>query len=74
MKIAGLYWNDNTKPIYQIQNKYIVLNKWDGDKWYDCFQLQNNLINIASKRRFEVIPEYTQVNEDTFELTNLILN
>lgn len=68
IKILKNYWNDKNLDVYKIEGKRIVLNKWDGDKYYDCFELAENLIDIVSEKKFEVKPIYKEVVEEEFEI------
>lgn len=73
MKLVGLYWNNREKPIYNIKGKNIVLNKWNGDNWEDCFEVKNNLITKASNERYIVMPIYTPINRYENETVDLLL-
>ena len=55
-KIVG-FWNDKTKDVYKINGKNIVLNKFDGEKYFDCFELDKNCIKIIAKN-IEVLPKF----------------
>lgn len=68
MEKIGNYWNDKDLEIYEIEGKRIVLNKFDGEKYYDCFELAENLIDILSEDRFEVEPIYKEIKKDEFKV------
>lgn len=50
------------------RNIVIVSNNWDGEKYFNCFEVAENLIDII-KKNIEVKPIYKQVNDEDFELT-----
>ena len=69
MKSLGRFMKDINTEIIEIDGKYIVIDfrKYDGDKYFDCFELANNLIDIIN-REIEMKPIYKEVAEDEFEI------
>ena len=73
MKKLGNWWNDKSLEIYEIDGRKIVLNKWNGEMYWDCFEVSENLLEIISEERFEVKPVYKQISDDEFEIIDYIL-
>lgn len=69
MEYLGRFWNDKTKDIYRIDNKNIMLNKWNGETYYECYVLKDNLIDIIQKD-IEVAPVYKQNEVGEYELVD----
>lgn len=65
------YLKDINTEIIEIDGKNIVINfsNWNGDNYFNCFEVAENLIDII-KRNIEVKPIYKQVNDEDFELTD----
>ena len=83
MKKLGNYWNDKSCEIYEIEGKNIVINNhyWNGDFYYNCFEVDNDLIEVIGDVRFSVKPVYkfeiehisiTEDNEDDDELLQVV--
>lgn len=70
MKKLGNWWNNKILEIYEIEGKRIVLNKWNGEIYYDCFEVAENLIDIVSEKNFEIRPIYKEIAEDEFEIVD----
>lgn len=67
MKYLGKFWNDKNLEVYEIDGRNIVLNKWDGEKYFECFELAENLIDIIDNQ-IEVKPIYKEVEEDKYDI------
>lgn len=67
MKKIGNWWNDKEIEIYEIEGRRIALNKWNGEIYYDCFEVTENLIDIIADN-IEVKPIYKEISEDNFEI------
>ena len=63
MEYIGRFWNDKDIEIYKIDNRNIALNGWNGEKFVDCFELDNNLIDII-KTDIVVVPICDLQNEN----------
>ena len=63
------YLKDINTEMIKINKKNIVINfsNWNGDNYFNCFEVAENLIDII-KRNIEVKPIYKQVNDEDFEL------
>ena len=63
------YLKDINTEIIKINNRNIVINfnNWNGEKYFNCFEVAENLIDII-KKNIEVKPIYKQVNDEDFEL------
>ena len=63
------YLKDINTEMIKINKKNIVINfnNWDGEKYFNCFEVAENLIDII-KKNIEVKPIYKQVNDEDFEL------
>lgn len=64
------YLKDINTEMIRINKKNIVINfnNWDGEKYFNCFEVAENLIDII-KRNIEVKPIYKQVSDEDFEFT-----
>lgn len=64
------YLKDINTEIVEINNRNIVidLKNFDGDNYFNCFEVAENLIDII-KKNIEVKPIYKQVSDEDFELT-----
>lgn len=64
------YLKDINTEILKINNRNIVINfnNWNGEKYFNCFEVAENLIDII-KKNIEVKPIYKQVSYGDFELT-----
>lgn len=69
MKKLGNWWNNKEIEIYEIEGKRIVLNKWNGEIYYDCFEVAENLIDIIANH-IEVKPIYKEIAEDEFKIVD----
>lgn len=69
MKSLGRFMKDINTEIIEIDERHIVIDfrKYDGDKYFDCVELANNLIDIIG-REIEMKPIYKEVAEDEFEI------
>lgn len=69
MKNLGRFMQDINTEIIEIDGRYIVIDfrKYDGDKYLDCYELADNLIDIIDKG-IEMKPVYKEVAEDEFEI------
>lgn len=69
MKSLGRYKKDIDTEIIKINERNIVINykKYDGEKYFDCFEVAEDLIDIT-KRNIEVKSIYKQVSDEDFEL------
>ena len=63
------YLKDINTEIIKINNRNIVINfnNWNGEKYFNCFEVAENLIDII-KKNIEVKPIYKQVSDEDFEL------
>lgn len=63
------YLKDTNTEIIRIDGRNIVINfnNWNGEKYFNCFEVAENLIDII-KRNIEVKPIYKQVSDEDFEL------
>lgn len=63
------YLKDINTEMIKINKKNIVINfnNWDGEKYFNCFEVAENLIDII-KKNIEVKPIYKQVSDEDFEL------
>ena len=63
------YLKDIDTEIIEIDGRNIVINfnNWNGDNYFNCFEVAENLIDII-KRNIEVKPIYKQVSDEDFEL------
>ena len=63
------YLKDINTEIIEIDGRNIVIsyNSFDGDNYFNCFEVAENLIDII-KRNIEVKPIYKQVSDEDFEL------
>ena len=57
MQYLGKFWNDKNLEVYEIEGKNILLNKWNGEEYYECFELDKELIKIIDKG-ITAIPVY----------------
>lgn len=66
------YMQDTNTEIIEIDGRNIVINfsNWDGEKYFNCFEVAENLIDII-KRNIEIKPIYKQVSDEDFELVKL---
>ena len=69
MKYLGKYWNSNDLDVYKINEKNIVLNKWNGEIFYDCFELDEKLIEVI-RDEIAVRPVNNEISEDNFEIVD----
>lgn len=56
------YMKDIDTDIVSNGERYFVIseNYWDGDKYYNCFEISKNLIDIIDKSiRYEIAPIHT---------------
>ena len=65
------FWNDKTKDVYKINGKNIVLNKFDGERYFDCFELDKNCIEIIAKN-IEVLPKF-KINKNGDAILNELI-
>ena len=73
MKYLGRFWNSNEIEVYEIEGRKIALDGWNGEKYYDCFELSDNLVDVISgDKKIVVEPIYEMVDEETesFEITD----
>ena len=63
------YLKDINTEIVKIDGRNIVINfnNWNGDNYFNCFEVAENLIDII-KRNIEVKPIYKQVSNEDFKL------
>lgn len=71
MKYLGKWWNSPDKEIYYIEGKRLVLNNWNGEIYYECFEVAKNLIDIVGNKKYDVKPIYyfetEKINLDSLE-------
>lgn len=67
MEYVGRYWNDKEKEIYNIEGRNIVLNKWDGMKYYKCFELDEKHEEIINCN-IVAIPLYQPLENGDFKI------
>ena len=63
------YLKDINTEIVKIDGRNIVINfnNWNGDNYFNCFEVAENLIDII-KRNIAVKPIYKQVSNEDFKL------
>lgn len=68
MKNLGRFMKDINTEIIEIDGRYIVIDfrKYDGDKYFDCYELADNLIDIINTG-IEVRPLSKKISEDEFD-------
>ena len=65
--ICARYMGAINTSIISNGEQYFVIdcNKWDGEKYFDCFQIAENLIDIIDENiRYTITPIYIEINED----------
>lgn len=56
----GSWWNDKSIDIYNIDGKNIALWGWNGDKWYKCFEVSEDLLEVKHPEiEYVVEPVYS---------------
>lgn len=50
--------------------RYFVIseNKWNGQNYYDCFEILEDFSKIKTNKRYIVTPVYEQIDEDNFNI------
>ena len=69
VKFISKYWNDKNISIYKIDNRFIGLYGWNGEKYLHCFELDNTLHNLI-KDNIEVIPLYKDLKNGDLKIIN----
>lgn len=57
--------------------KYYVIddNKWDGEKYFNCFEIDKNLIDVINKNiEYIITPIYQKNGEDDFVIIDYEIN
>lgn len=55
-------------------NKFYALAGWNGEKYYDCFEIDKYECPIKSNKKYTITPIYnfgntfSEINEDNLEL------
>ncbi len=71
LKPIGKWWNDKSIDIFKIEGKNIALNGWNGERYYECWEVADNLIDIVNDVTYIVTP-ITEIDEDgNCQLINL---
>lgn len=63
LKPIGKWWNDKSIDIFKIEGKNIALNGWNGERYYKCWEVADNLIDIVNDVTYIVTP-ITEIDED----------
>ena len=64
MKYLGTWWNDRDIELYKINDRNIALYGWNGEAYYDCFEVSEDLHEII-KQGIVVEPIYEEwITED----------
>ena len=50
------------KEVLEIYGKRYALNKWNGQHWYDCFEIDKSDTPVANETRYEITPIYNWNN------------
>lgn len=70
VKVLGIWWNDKTIEVVEIEGKAVALDGWNGEAYVDCFEVTDQhgeaFFEIV-KEGFEVKPIYEEVEGD-FEI------
>ena len=68
----GYWWNNRDIEIWKIGNKNIALNGWNGEIYYDCFEVSDDLLDVVSDEKIEVRPIYKDIDSigDDFEIVD----
>lgn len=69
MKYVGKYSMDKTIDVYEIEGKLIALNKWNGENYYKCFELDKNLTDIIDCN-ITAIPVYKKLDNGSYKIIN----
>lgn len=65
-KYKGRYMQAINTQIIEKGNRYFVIkgNEFDGDKYYNCFELEKDLITIKNpKKKYNLCPIYDEKND-----------
>ena len=73
MKKLGVFWNDSSIEVYEIEGKAIALGYWNGEIFTNCFEvsecINSKYYNLVSDVCYEVKPIYKEMN-DSFEIVD----
>lgn len=71
-KFLGYWWNGRDLEIWKLGNKNVVLNGWNGEIYYDCFEVSEDLLDVVSDEKIEVRPIYKDIDllNDDFEIVD----
>lgn len=60
------YMSDIDTNIVSDGKRYFVTNihKWDGDKFFECFEVKKNLVDVVGNKKYSITPIYEEVDED----------
>lgn len=68
-KFLGKWWGSSDIDIYEIEGKRLALYGWNGEKYEECFEVTEDLLNIINKdKKYEVKPIYQEMGTDDFEI------
>ena len=68
-KFLGKWWNASDIDIYEIEGKRLALYGWNGEKYEECFEVTEDLLNIIDEnKKYEVKPIYQEIGTDDFEI------
>lgn len=66
------WWNDKNIEVVEIENNYIALDGWNGEKWTDCFEVADrhgDAFYEMVRDGLEVQPVYTENSDGDFEIS-----
>lgn len=68
---VGNLWNDLNKIIISDGNKFYVLNNWNGEKWFECWEVKDNKgFYPVDERKYTIRPVFEEIEEDEFEIVD----
>lgn len=57
-------WNNNNIEVVKIDNCWYALDGWNGEKFTDCWETDENTISIDNDTIYEAIPLYSYVDNE----------
>lgn len=60
-KKVGLWWDNSSVELVEIEGKVYALHGWDGEKWGDCWECVGDDQMEKSKERYVIRPFYDDI-------------
>ena len=69
-EIIGSFKNYPNASIISNGEKFYVNDdrEWNGEKYFNCFEIDKNLIDVVDDTKYVITPVYKEIDYDEFEI------